>query len=192
MTPALLFSSPTIVVFDTEYTAWEGSREAKWKRPGEYREIVQIGAVLLDTRVYSEKASFDVFIKPKRNPELSDYFSRLTGITQHTIDHEGVDFSDAITRFFSWAGTHDLYSFGSDAEVLEENCRLCEIPFPFDRMRFKDIRALFDARGIPAYSYTSGTIVTAFGEALVRPPHNALNDSRTIVDGLRLLAKINE
>lgn len=33
----------TIVVFDLEWTAWEGSKARGWDGPGEEMEIVQIG-----------------------------------------------------------------------------------------------------------------------------------------------------
>ena len=33
------------VLFDLEFTAWEGSLERGWSEPWEAREIIQIGAV---------------------------------------------------------------------------------------------------------------------------------------------------
>ena len=44
-----------VVVFDTEFTAWQGSMERGWSGPGEHKEIVQIGAVLLDARTLAER-----------------------------------------------------------------------------------------------------------------------------------------
>jgi len=37
-----------IIIFDTEYTAWEGAKERNWSGSGEHREIVQIAAVKID------------------------------------------------------------------------------------------------------------------------------------------------
>ena len=36
-----------IVIFDLEYTAWEGSMQRDWGGEGEYRELVQTGGVKL-------------------------------------------------------------------------------------------------------------------------------------------------
>ena len=33
------------IVYDLEWTAWEGSREHNWSKPGEQPEIYDIGAV---------------------------------------------------------------------------------------------------------------------------------------------------
>ncbi|TSC78272.1 MAG: inhibitor of the KinA pathway to sporulation [Parcubacteria group bacterium Gr01-1014_33] len=183
-----MFNLPEkIVLFDTEYTTWEGTKERNWSGPNEYREIVQIGAVLAETENFSELDSFSVLIKPRKNPMLSDFFTGLTGIAQETIDKEGVDFPVALEKFFKWTDLYQIYSWGGDADVLEENCGFCGIPFPFERARFSIIQPVFETRGIATKNYMSSTIVRAFGKELSRSQHNALNDARTILDGLREL-----
>ena len=78
--PSMIRSADGIVGFDMEWTAWEGSWSRSWSAPGEYREIVQIGAVKLDGgNALGERDSFDVLVRPPRNPVLSDYFIALTG-----------------------------------------------------------------------------------------------------------------
>ena len=37
-------ASPTITIFDLEFTAWECSMARHWLTPGEFKEVVQIGA----------------------------------------------------------------------------------------------------------------------------------------------------
>ena len=48
-----------IVVFDLEYTAWEGSMGRCWSEDWEHREIVQIGAVLVDAAADFEQLDTD-------------------------------------------------------------------------------------------------------------------------------------
>lgn len=176
-----------IIIFDTEYTTWEGAMERKWSGPGEYKEIVEIGAVLVETEDFSELDTFSVYVKPVKNPKLSELFINLTGISQRTVDEKGIGFPEALQRFFAWSGAHDLYCYGHDGEVLEGNAELITIPFPFERLRFHNIKELFKHHGIPADNYMSSTIVRAFGKEPSRRGHSALNDARTILDGLRLL-----
>ena len=33
------------VLYDTEYTSWEGSLQRGWSRPDEHRELVQLSAI---------------------------------------------------------------------------------------------------------------------------------------------------
>ena len=89
-----------IIVFDTEFTAWPGSQERNWGAPGEYKEIVQIGAVKIETENFVETDSLDIFIRPQLNPILSDYFIKLTGITQKVVDENGVNYLNVIKQFY--------------------------------------------------------------------------------------------
>ncbi len=184
-----IFAQDKIIIFDTEYTTWEGAQERKWSGPGEHREIVEIGAILADTENYQELDSFTIFVKPKKNPILSEYFIKLTGITQEKVDQEGIDFPLAIKKFSEWAENFHLYCFGSDLKVLQENCELSGIELPFSTEYFHNLRDTFSSYGIASENYMSSTIVEAFGEKPKREGHDALNDARTLLDGLRLLAK---
>ena len=83
------------IIFDTEYTAWEGSQQRNWSGENEYMELVQIGALKViktDTTIKVVK-KFNIYVKPKKNPELSEYFINLTGITQNIIDKKAVTFN---------------------------------------------------------------------------------------------------
>lgn len=178
-----------IIIFDTEYTAWPGSVSYNWSRPNEYREIVQIGAILVNTKTFKEIGSINLFVKPVKNPALSKYFIDLTGITQKEIDEKGISYKEAVLKFHSWCDDYPIYSFGGDEKVIKENCKLSEIACPFDGRKFKDIKNLFRENGIPVERYESGNITEAFGKKTNLRNHNALNDARIILDGLKELDK---
>jgi hypothetical protein len=58
-----------IVIFDVEVTTWEGTWERRWSGEGEYREVVQIGAVCADTLTLKEQGSFSVVSKADKKSE---------------------------------------------------------------------------------------------------------------------------
>lgn len=180
--------SDIVILLDTEYTAWEGSRERNWSGECEHREIVQIAAIKIDTKSLDEIESFCVLVKPTLNSKLSDYFINLTGITQEQINQHGVDFAQALKMYSDWSRNFDTYSFGRDEKVLAENCELVHISFTLTN-NFFDTRDVFFKYGIPAQKYYSGNIVEAFGVKNARTQHDALNDTRTVLDGLKLLSK---
>ena len=93
----------TAIIFDLEFTAWSGSMEHRWMRPGEHREVVQIGAIKLDTATLEEIDSFNVLVKPRLNPVLSPYLEALTGVTNEAVTRSGVDFADAYRAFVAFA-----------------------------------------------------------------------------------------
>lgn len=181
----------TFILFDSEYTAWKGSQERQWSAIGEHREIVQIAALKVKNPELVESASFVTYIKPRINPILSSYFTRLTGITQNIVNSSGTDLDNALMNFKMWCGDLPIYSFGRDGEVVFENCLLADIECPFRLQQFRNIRPLFDSYGINEKGFNSCNIVEAFGVRPTRRAHNALNDVRTILDALVLLSNRN-
>src|SRR5579872_1833739 len=115
---------PTVTVFDLEFTAWECSMASHWLRPGEFKEVVQIGAVRLDGVRFEILDEFDVLVRPRINAELSPYFENLTGISNARLRQKGVDFREALARFAAFAAGGPICAFGHDEWVLEENIRL--------------------------------------------------------------------
>lgn len=180
---------PEIILFDTEYTSWEGAQARKWSGPGEYKEIVQIGAIVIDTETFIEKEKILLFVKPVKNPILSDYFKNLTHISQEEVDAQGVPYADALKACKDWMGERAMYSWGRDIDVMKENADLLGITFPLDTAVGGDIRPIFAQRGIAVGEYMSSTIPRAFGEEPPPDGHNALNDARSIAQALRALAR---
>ena len=176
-----------IVIFDTEYTSWPGSNERDWDGPNEYREIVQIGAIIVDTKKFIELDSLNLLIKPVKNPVLSDYFINLTGIVQKDVEQKGMSYNEALLKFASWSRDYDIYSFGGDERVLKENCGFINMPFPFENSRFMDIRDVFRKSVPDINKYQSGFVMSAFGKKSATMAHNALNDVRIILESLREL-----
>lgn len=182
----------TLILFDTEYTAWEGSQARRWSAPHEFREIVQIGAIRIDTDTFEELSSFETLILPIKNPLLSDYFIALTGITQDDVDAHGKSLEEALSEFSAWAGNDELYSFGWDVDHIINNTKFNGISFPFDAHKFHDVRSVFEDEGISTKGYMSSTIPEAFGEKNPSVSHNALYDARSIAVALHALSRLRK
>ena len=172
----------TITVFDLEYTAWECSMARHWLEPGQYKEVVQIGAVKLDGRTLQVVGEFDLLVKPRINPVLSPYFEKLTGITNAEVAAGGVDFADAYGRFARFAADGPIMAFGHDEWILEENLRLYGITdFPA-LPRFADLRTWFAACNVDPRGMLSCEIAPSLGLKVGGRAHNALHDARALRD----------
>ncbi len=178
---------PEIVVFDTEFTAWEGSWERGWSAPGEYREIIQIGAVRLETEHFKEIDHLLLYIQPQKNPELSAYITKLTGITQEEIDDEGVSFAEALQLFDAWVGGRRTYCWGGDTLVMKENAVLVGASFPHGLESWGNAKDIFKGAGVDVGGVISSEVPTLFGEQPPPQAHDGLNDARAIAQGLRAL-----
>lgn len=178
------------VVYDLEYTSWEGSMARRWSGQGEHREIVQIGAVRLDAQ-FRELASMEVLVLPLRNPILSDYFIGLTGITQERLQAEGVRPLDALRLLLDFAAPNlSLVSNGCDGAIVAENYQLLDHPDPF-------VGRMIDAHPqLLAASGRTGLFSCELPEAFDLPPpdgaaHTALADARCVAAALAKITQSN-
>ncbi len=186
----------TIILFDIEYTAWEGSKARKWSQPWEHREIIQIAAIkmALGEKVV-ETGCFDCLVKPKCNPLLSPYITSLTGIQQSEMDAQGVGFAEALAAFYTFCeqGRSPLFCYGEqDPLVFDENYVLNNLGPPAFPAGMHDICLILEQAGIDTRLYTSGTVYQAVGIEFNLAAHNALNDVRSLALTLRHLIKIGK
>jgi inhibitor of KinA sporulation pathway (predicted exonuclease) len=184
---------PIFVLFDTEFTAWEGSLERHWSGPNETCEVVQIGAIRVEhnatTGRLSETDALNVLVRPRINPTLSDYFCRLTGISQAQLDLTGVELADALLAFFDFLDSVPAYSNGPDFDTILDNCAKIGINAPFCRSTFRNIRRpLAEQLGLPCSGLMTSSIPAVFGyPADHLPAHDAVSDCRAILIGLQHL-----
>ena len=179
---------PQITIFDLEYTAWECSMARAWLTPGEFREVVQIGALKLDADSFSVKAEFEVLVRPRFNPRLSPYFENLTGISNQELARRGVDFRTAYERFLAFAGEGPIAAFGRDERVLEENLRLYGIKDARPLPLFYDLRGWFAVQGVDPRGRHSCEIGPVLGVPFSGRIHNALDDVKSLAAGMEAVA----
>ncbi len=188
---ATLFVHDTLVVFDLEWTSWEDFWKHDWNLPGKYPEIVQIGAVKLDAAGgFTEIGSFQLLIRPARNPILSDYFRNLTGISQDSVDREGIPFPRALEALVDFIGSEDtdISSWGDDPAIIVRNCDLFHIPVPAIFANWIDVRppvmSFLRMEGGPPFSSDLPALLGLPSEGRA---HDALGDARSIAAALRHL-----
>ena len=178
----------SIIVYDLEYTAWEGSLARRWSGEGEYRELVQIGAVKLEmTDGFPEIASFERLGLPEFNPELSDYFTGLTGISNADLARAGQSFEQVITEFADFVDASPVVAAnGDDARCLAENCGWRGVSMPIEAGRMLNLRPLFMAYlDLPKDKTISSDLPARFGLVMEGTAHTGLADARAIALALR-------
>jgi inhibitor of KinA sporulation pathway (predicted exonuclease) len=179
------------VVFDLEWTSWEGAAGRGWSGPGEFQEIVQIGAVRLDGSSLAERAAFEILVRPSLNPTLSRYFTDLTGIRQEDVDRAGLPFPDAARRFASFVGRDatGLYFNGADGLVFSANCGLHRMSSPLGETLFFNLRPfIVECLGI-AEPFVSAELPARLGQPPAGAAHQGLADARAVAGALRRLAE---
>ncbi len=178
---------PHATVFDLEFTAWDGSMARRWLGPGEFKELVQIGAVKVDAQSFAVLAEFEIVVRPRINPVLSDYLVALTGVTNDTLAERGVDFVEAYERFVAFAAGGLTCAFGRDELVFEENIRLYGIAAPPPAPAYVNAIALLLENGIDPRGFHACDVARLCGAAFAGRQHDALDDARSVAIGIKTL-----
>ncbi len=168
------------IIRDTEFTSWEWCHENGWDHEkGQYREIIQIGAVKIEgSKIIEENLRY---VLPLKNPQLSWYIQKLTGITQDTLQREGEWFTEIYTHLLQWWADHSWYSYGKDREVLRETAQIhnIDVSSSFFSSCY-DIRPIFEKIYEGLWKATSGTAHKVIWLSDRYFEHDALWDAKNI------------
>lgn len=184
------FNPDTFIIYDTEYTTWEGALERGWSGENEYREIVQIGAIKVRRETLEIIDTLDIYLRPRINSVLSDFFVQLTGITNEKIEEEGIDFVEATEKFGAFGHQQIAYSYGNDMVHFGENMALYDLhPMPNLGIYFANIAPFFRIADPATNTVNSGHLAQHFGVPLgdEHQEHNALADCYSILKAMTFL-----
>ncbi|XP_051960411.1 3'-5' exoribonuclease 1-like [Xyrauchen texanus] len=173
-----------ICVVDFEATCEENN-------PPDYlHEIIEFPMVLIDTHTLEIVDSFQEYVKPEVNLQLSDFCVKLTGITQIMVD-EADTFHAVLKRAVSWLqkkelGTKYSYMFLTDGswdmgKFLYTQCRLSRIRYPKFAGKWINIRKSYaNFYKVPRTQTKLICMLENLGMHYEGRPHCGLDDSRNI------------
>ncbi len=174
------------VVYDLEFTAWEGSMQSRWSRPCEFTEVVQIGAVKVDAESLKTVDEFEILVRPRINPVLSDYLVALTGISNEMVREKGVDFITAFGAFAEFAGGARTFAFGRDDLVLADNLKR----YGFGKLAvpaYTNANPWFQENGIDLMGKHACDTGELAGVPFEGRKHTALADAKSVAAGIAAL-----
>lgn len=191
-------SSPTdtyydyICVVDFEATCEEDN-------PSDFHhEIIEFPMVLINTHTLEIVDSFQEYVKPELNPQLSDFCVKLTGITQKMVEEADV-FPAVLQRVVDWLqerelGTKYKYAILTDgawdmSKFLNIQCRLSKIRYPQFAKKWINIRKSYgNFYKVPRTQTKLSTMLEKLGLKYEGRPHSGLDDSKNIARiALRML-----
>jgi len=168
--------SPHYLVIDFEATCTDSN-----EFPRDEMEIVEIGAVLASGDTFQVVSEFQSFVRPVRNPQLTDFCRELTGITQERVD-SAPGFLDVLTRFNGWLaeqGEAVFCSWGDyDRHQLTRDCAYHNVEYPFgvEHINLKKRFAQSQSRRPQGLSAALRSVNLPF----VGSPHRGIDDARNI------------
>ncbi|WP_210365734.1 3'-5' exonuclease KapD [Bacillus sp. REN3] len=172
-----------ILFIDFEFTMpGPGSR-----RRGFYQEIIEAGAVLVESSRVIEQ--FSSYVRPLRFPILTERCRSFLNITQEQVN-SGIPFQALVNKLESMGdGSCQIVTWGNmDMKVLQQNCKAANVPFPFPcrqidlSMEYKRFFGDQNQTGL-------WKAVQEYGRDGTGKHHRALDDAMTTYHIFRLVEK---
>lgn len=91
----------SLLVVDVEATCWPDDQPTLRDRQRAISEIIEIGAVRLVGDALEHGGEYQAFVRPLNHPELSDFCTQLTSITQAQV-RVAPPFAQAWSDFLDW------------------------------------------------------------------------------------------
>ncbi|KAI4529637.1 hypothetical protein MG293_020315 [Ovis ammon polii] len=173
-----------ICIIDFEATCEEGN-------PPEFiHEIIEFPVVLLNTHTLEIEDTFQQYVRPEINTQLSDFCINLTGITQDQVDKADT-FPQVLKKVIDWMklkelGTKYKYSILTDgswdmSKFLNIQCQLSRLKYPPFAKKWINIRKSYGNFYKVPRSQTKLTIMLEkLGMDYDGRPHSGLDDSKNI------------
>lgn len=161
-------------------------------------EIIEFPMVLINTHTLKIVDTFQAYVKPELNPQLSDFCVKLTGITQKMVD-EADPFPVVLQRVVDWLrerelGTKYKYAILTDgawdmSKFLNIQCRISRIRYPQFAKKWINIRKSYgNFYKVPRTQTRLSIMLEKLGLKYEGRPHSGLDDSRNIAKiALRML-----
>lgn len=189
------------MIFDCEFLTAEGAPSRFWCGPFDPDPfVVQIGVVKigLDTH-FPLLDTLRIHVIPRnRHRErvlLDPLFIRLTGITEDTLDAEGVSLSNGLDQVRDFTSGAKLWSWGKDElNMIATSCYVEGVQSPIPATQFGNACQLLLKAGMP-YDDIKRTRSNTLADyyQLKHPPlrgHDALDDALSVAYVIQHLLKI--
>ncbi|KAJ3417580.1 3'-5' exoribonuclease 1 [Chytridiales sp. JEL 0842] len=171
-------------VFDVEATCEENNRTFQ-------HEIIEFPVVLIDGRTQQVIDEFRRFVRPTRNPILSDFCMGLTGIQQQDVD-DADTFPKVIEEFEDWLGQYCEFPFENMMWITDgpwdirnfvtNQLRLINMKTPpyFKLSRYVDLRAFFKKAYPKGGKPNLVKMLQFFNMEFEGREHSGIDDTRNI------------
>ena len=152
-------------------------------------EVIEIGAVVIDTESFDILETFQGYIKPVINPRLTDFCIELTGITQNIVQ-EAPYFYETLSTFGEWLNSFKCLNFwGSwgayDKNQIEQDCTRHNQDNPLSALKHYNLKTAY-AAALNTRSKGMANAYKEIGQELIGRHHSGVDDAVNIARLLKL------
>ena len=169
------------LVIDLEATCCDDNHTV----PRSEMEIIEIGAVMVETQNHTPVDEFQTFIKPVRHPILTEFCQQLTSITQTQVGQAPL-YPDAINNLKTWLSQYSDYhliwgSWGDfDRKQFKQDSQFHHSPFPIGYSHINLKKMFAKTQGLKG-RYGMPEALKLANLPLEGTHHRGIDDTRNIV-----------
>lgn len=166
------FESEIVNVIDFEFSCWRG-----YPPKGSKHEIIEVGIVEYNTKT-KELLNKKSFLISNEFGTVSDFCSKITGITQEDINNNGFEFKEVIEILKNEYDLENRKAFfwgSSDYKQLEDDCRRKKVKIPINK--FYDLQKIFKSKVGNKNDMSLKNAVSYIGEEFEGKTHSAGDDA---------------
>lgn len=145
-------------------------------------EIIEIGAVIVESQELRVLNEFQTFIRPVRHPILTDFCQSLTSITQLQVD-QAPSYKKAIVHLQEWLSPYPHAIFGSwgdyDRNQFKQDSKFHKVPFPIALPHVNLKQQFSESQGL-SERYGMAQALQLAGIPLEGTHHRGIDDARNI------------
>ncbi|XP_014229280.1 ERI1 exoribonuclease 3 [Trichogramma pretiosum] len=161
------------------------------------QEIIEFPCLVVSTEDWQVKDAFHEYVKPRVNPELSEFCTELTGIMQETIEDEE-NFPQVFEKFNQWLDEGEYFRDKTESTfvtcgnwdlkvMLRQQCELENIPVPEYMKEWIDIKRTFYA-ATNYYPRSLKDMLRHFNMEFQGRSHCGIDDTHNLVRIIQMLA----
>ncbi len=145
------------------------------------REIIEIGAVMVN-RQFQIESEFQTFVKPVANPQLTEFCTQLTSISQTIVD-EAPDFNVALSQFSHWMTAYPNRVFCAwgdfDRRQIQRDCKRHHLKNPLNITCF-NLKTMFARSQQLPGTYALKQAMELAKLSFTGTPHRGIDDARNL------------
>ena len=150
--------------------------------PRRSMEMIEIGAVMLNSTTLQVEGEYQTFIRPILHPQLTEFCTALTSISQQDVAVAPL-FSDALEAFQRWMrpfGSALFCSWGDyDKHQFKKDCRLHGVNYPFSGNHL-NLKKAFSMAIDSRKMFGMAGALERLGLSLEGTHHRGIDDARNV------------
>ncbi len=175
--------SRLLLITDVESTCWKDDPLQREKS-----EVIEWGSILYDPETRRSVGEFQSFIRPVRQPQLSEFCTALTTIRQSQVD-EAPLFAEVLERLRTQLIGDRSVTFASwgeyDREQLQLDCKRHGVRWPFGKKHVNIKQEFADWKRCRPCGL--GQAIAMLGMTFQGTPHRGIDDARQVARVYSLL-----